>query len=369
MRFKLILVLVLILSGCTQKNSSQISIDAIPQNEKHIILLHPTVNNIKTFEYLVSNKIFPLPNGYKAIGVYHSLEKFNYQNSDDYIQKEGLSNIMLVRIDVDLSPENLFKNNSCSAIYKKLFENSNGAIFFGGPDIPPTVYGEQTNILTIITDPYRHYMELSFLFHLLGGSQDTTFVPLLKSRHEYPILGICLGMQSINVATGGTLYQDIPTELYQIKTLEDILKLKQNQQHRNYQTNFGTDDDVTPDSYHQISIVRGSPLSAYVSNDTIHPFVLSSHHQCVKNLGRGIRVAAWSMDGKIVESITHSNFPNLLGVQFHPEVNALYKQDNKIKAIPLKPADKSYLDMYNGDKGENFQRAIWEVFAGKFKSQ
>jgi putative glutamine amidotransferase len=367
MRFNSILVIGILLLGCTPKKTSLVSVDAIPQQEKHIILMHPTVNNIKTFEYLVSNKIFPLPNGYKAIGVYHSLEKFDYQYSQEYISKEGITNIMMVRIDGDLAPENLFKKNSCSEAYQKLFENSNGAIFFGGPDIPPTCYGEPTNLLTIITDPYRHYMELSFLFHMLGGSQDTTFAPLLKNRPDYPILGICLGMQSINVATGGTMYQDIPTELYSVTTLEDIFKLKQNQQHRNYNTNFGTDDEVTPDSYHQISIEKSSPLISYVANDTIHPFVLSSHHQSLEKLGRGIRVAAWSMDGKIVESITNVNFPNLLGVQFHPEVNDLYKPDEKIKAIPLKAAEKSYIDMYGGDKGENFQKAIWRKFAEKLK--
>jgi len=367
MRLNIVLAITLLLSGCAQNNSYQLSIDAIPSKEKHIILMHPTVNNIKTFEYLVKRKIFPLPDDYKVIGVYHSLEKFNYLKTEEYLNEEGIANVMLVKIDAELSPENIFKNNSSSDVFKKLFENSNGAIFFGGPDIPPTCYGEQTNLLTVITDPYRHYLELSFLFHMLGGSQDTTFTPLLNNRTNYPILGICLGMQSINVATGGTLYQDIPTELYGLKTLEEILNINQNQQHRNYRTNYGTDDDVTPDSYHQIAIEKSSPLISYVSNDTIHPYVLSSHHQCLERLGRGIKVAAWSIDGRVVESIIHTSYPNILGVQFHPEVNDLYKPENKIKAIPLKPSEKSYLDMYNGDRGENFQRAIWSAFAAKFK--
>jgi len=366
MRLNILIVAVLLLSGCTNKNSSQSSGFTINPNEKHIILMHPTVNNVKTFEYLVKNNIFPLPTGYKAVGVYHAQEKFDYSNTEDYIQKEGINNISLVKITSELSPDNIFKKNSCTDIFNKLFENSNGAIFFGGPDIPPACYGEQTNLLTIITDPYRHYMELSFLFHMIGGNQDTTFIPLLKNRPDYPILGICLGMQSINVATGGTMYQDIPTELYGLKTLEDIFSLKQNQQHRNYQTNYGTDDEVTSDNYHQIAIEKDTPLASYVSIDSIHPYVLSSHHQCVKKLGRGIKVSAWSIDGKVVESITHASYKSILGVQFHPEVNDLYKKDEKIKALPLKPAEKSYLDLYNGDKGENFQRAIWREFAKKF---
>lgn len=366
MKLSVTVLLALFFAGCSKNNSNQISVDSIPPQEKHIILMHPTVNNIKTFEYLVSNQIFPLPAGYKAIGVYHSQEKFDYKNSEEYLKQQGLTNIALIKIEGELSPETLFKKNSCSDIFTKLFNNSNGAIFFGGPDIPPACYGEQTNLLTIITDPYRHYMELSYLFHMLGGSQDTTYVPLLKSKPNYPILGICLGMQSINVATGGTLVQDIPTELYELTTLEQIKSSNQNQQHRNYNTNFGIDDNVTPDNYHQIAIEISSPLSGYVSNDTIHPFVLSSHHQCIEKLGRGIKVAAWSMDGKIVESITNKFFPNMLGVQFHPEVNDLYKPDAKINAIPLKLGEKSYIDMFGGDKGENFQREIWKNFAGKF---
>ncbi|MHC1705670.1 MAG: gamma-glutamyl-gamma-aminobutyrate hydrolase family protein [Tenuifilaceae bacterium] len=367
MKLNYLIIISLLISGCTQEKSYQIAADSIPSNEKHIILMHPTVNNVRTFEYLVSNNIFPLPAEYKAIGVYHAQEKFDYSKTEEYLRKNGITNISLVRITSDLSPDNIYKNNSCSDTFSKLFEGSNGAIFFGGPDIPPACYGEQTNLLTIITDPYRHYMELSFLFHMLGGNQDSTYSPFLTKKPDYAILGICLGMQSINVATGGTMYQDIPTELYSLTTLEEILNTNQNQQHRNYQTNYGTDDEVTPDSYHQIVFEKGSPLFSHVSNDTIHPYVLSSHHQCIEKLGRCIQVAAWSMDGKIVESITHKSFPNLLGVQFHPEVNDLYKPEEKIKAIPLQPAEKSFIDLYSGDKGENFQRAIWREFAGKFK--
>lgn len=367
MKLNYAFIIAFFLFGCSQKSTYQISADSIPSSDKHLILMHPTVNNLRTFRYLVNSKVLPLPNNYKVIGVYHEKEIFDYSKTEQYLRTEGITNISLVKITSDLSPEILFKKNTSSDIFRKLFDGSNGAIFFGGPDIPPTIYGEQTNLLTIITDPYRHYMELSFLFHMLGGRQDTTYTALLNNRPDYPILGICLGMQSINVATGGTLYQDIPSELYNINSLEQVLNSNQNKQHRNYQTNFGTDDEVTPDSYHQINIEKDSPLITYVSSDTIHPYVLSSHHQCTAKLGRGIKVAARSMDGKIVESITHDSFPNVLGVQFHPEVNDLYKPEEKIKSIPLQPAMKSYIDMYSGDKGENFQRAIWKSFASKLK--
>ncbi|RPH32990.1 MAG: hypothetical protein EHM93_06660 [Bacteroidales bacterium] len=353
--------------GCQKKQSLQVTADSISPQRKHIILMHPTVSNIKTFKYLVENKIFPLPEDYKAIGVYHSLEEYNYMDTEDFIKQKGITNVVLVRIDAEFSANNIFKSNSCSDVFKTLFEKSNGAIFFGGPDIPPSCYEEQTSLLTTITDPYRHYMELSFLYHLLGGDQDSTYTPLLNIRPDYPILGICLGMQSINVATGGTLYQDIPSELYNQKTIEEVMNTQQNQQHRNYQTNYSLDAEVTYYFYHQIALENDSPLRTYVSSDTIHPYVWSSHHQCLKQLGQGIKVAARSMDGKIVESINHLKFPNVLGVQFHPEKKELYEPNDKIRISPLKPAEFSYIDLYSGDKGESFQRAIWREFASKFR--
>lgn len=365
MRSFYILIISIFLSGCVQNKSHQISVDAIPPQEKHIILMHPTVNNVRTFEYLVNNNIPPLPKGYTAIGVYHSLEKFDYSKTEDYLQKNGITNISLVKIDAQISPKNLYGQNPCSDMFKKLFENSNGVIFFGGPDVPPSCYGEQTNLLTIITDPYRHYMELSFLFHLLGGNQDTTFTPLLSSRPDYPILGICLGMQSINIATGGTLYQDIPTELYNLKTVEDVIAVDPNQQHRNYLSNYGTDDDLMWGSFHQVNFTSSAFIVPNINGQ--NPYVLSSHHQCIKKLGKNLIVVAQSMDGKIIESVTHAKYPNVFGVQFHPEAVEIYNSAEKLKMIPNQPATSTYLELYKGEKGENFHKAFWKEFAGRFK--
>jgi putative glutamine amidotransferase len=164
--------------------------------------MHPTVNNLKTFDYLTRNGIFPLPKNYKAIGVYHQLEKYDYSQSIDYLIKQGIAGVALLKIESNLTPGQLYQQNECSPAFMKLFEASKGVIFFGGPDIPPAIYGEPTSTMTVITDPHRHYMEISFLFHLLGGNQDTLFVPLLARNPGYCILGICLGMQSINVARG-----------------------------------------------------------------------------------------------------------------------------------------------------------------------
>jgi putative glutamine amidotransferase len=94
-------------------------------------------------------------------------------------------------------------------------------IFFGGPDVPPSVYGEKTSLHTKITDPYRHYLEVTAVFQLLGGSQDEKYAPLLAERPDFAVLGICLGFQTMNIGTGGTLIQDIRQDLYGKTTFED----------------------------------------------------------------------------------------------------------------------------------------------------
>lgn len=326
--------------------------------------MHPTVKNIKTFTYLIKNSIFPLPANYKITGLYHQLEVYDYSKSEAYIKNEALENITLLRIDNELLPQNLYKKNSCTELFRTLFTNSVGVIFFGGPDIPPTCYGEPTSLLTQITDPYRHFLELSFLFHLLGGLQDSTFPPLLEERPDYPILGICLGMQSINVATGGTLYQDIPGEIYHISNVDAVLMLDPNMQHRNYYENYWPDEEISWDSFHQLDITSDSFIVPKIKGH--NPFVWSSHHQCVKKLGKELIPTAWSMDGKIIESIAHKKYPNVNGVQFHPEALVIYDLTQKLKIKPDQPVGPSYLDQYGGEKGYNFHLDFWKEFALRF---
>lgn len=352
-----------LLSGCSS-DRIDITVKDLSTRGKSILLMHPTVNNIKTFNYLVKNGIFPLPEGYRAIGVYHTAEKYDYTQSANYLRNEKIEGISLLKLEPMLEPQSVFKENGCSDAFKQLFETSKGAIFFGGPDIPPAIYGEPTSTMTVIADPYRHYMELSFLFHLLGGNQDTLFVPLLAGNPDYCILGICLGMQSLNVATGGTLYQDIPLEMYNQRTVEEILAQNSDQQHRNYMENYGLDDGVIWGHFHRIAYTQNSFLHG-MGNSTA-PYVWSSHHQSIEKLGKDLTVAARSMDGLIIESIQHTKFPNVIGVQFHPEVTSIYDANEKMRIVPKQPAVASYIDLFKGDKGEDFHRAFWKQFAERF---
>lgn len=160
-------------------------------------------------------------------------------------------------------------------VLQKYLETLDGLVVIGGDDIPPAAYGEQP---------------------------DKTVVPLTKERYEFerkliarwlasgkPVLGVCLGMQFTNVASGGTMIQDIPSEV-------------------------GT--QVKHRAYHPVRIEPGSNLAKLLG--TTQASVLSSHHQAVDKLGANLKPVARSEDG-IVEALERTDGKFGLFVQWHPE--------------------------------------------------
>lgn len=334
------------------------------EGKNHLLMMHPTVQNIERIIFLTETGVFPLPENYRIIGVYHQDAGYDYSRSSEFILQEGLSDIVLYGAEHPLDIQSLYRENELTGIFGELFARSDGAVFLGGPDIPPAAYGEEHHLLTVVTDPYRHYLELSFLFHLIGGSQDTTFVPLLEKDPGYAILGICLGLQTMNVASGGSLIQDIPTEVYGTCTVEEVVSLDPEKQHRNYYSYYRLDPGVSTASYHRITIDSPSHMAVIAGDTAIQPFVLSAHHQAIRTMGIGFRATAWSTDGKIVEAIEHKTYPNVIGIQFHPEVPYLYDPDHTLTFHPDAEGDKSYLDLYPGALGADFHRSFWVHFAG-----
>lgn len=360
-------VVAILLFACkTNEDHAIISIDDLSEFNPTVVLMHPTEKNIKTIQSLINDGIFPLPRTTKLLGFYHSSGSYDYNQSVKFINSQGFDNIRLLKVSGVFSLEDIYKSNKLTSTFKEVFNNSKGVIFFGGPDLPPTTYGEETNFLTIIEDTNRHYFELSFLFHLLGGLQDSLFVPLLQSKPDYRILGICLGMQSMNVASGGSMIQDIPSEVYGINTLESVLSLDSNMRHRNYYTNFGVDNNLIWGDFHQVKYDNKSLFDSLNGFSTNLPFVWSSHHQAIENLGKDIYPIAWSLDGKIIEAISHKKYPNVIGVQFHPEVTSIYDAHAKLKISPNNEAIRSYIDMFP-DSGEEFHRAFWNNIGGMYK--
>lgn len=158
-----------------------------------------------------------------------------------------------------------------------------GLIVTGGAfDIPPEMYGDTAHEGLGALKPTRTTFELTLL--------------RLALARKLPVLGVCGGMQLLNVACGGSLYQDLGRELPQARPHE--------QKHDRSQPHHPV--DVKPDTVLAECVGRGQLM------------VNSTHHQAVKKVGEGLVASAVAPDG-VVEAIeTRDGFA--LGVQWHPEL-------------------------------------------------
>jgi len=158
-----------------------------------------------------------------------------------------------------------------------------GLILQGGADINPQSYGEDALRPDWQGDKVRDVYEMELLHEFMEAGK--------------PVLGICRGAQLINVALGGTLYQDIAS---QIETAGAHV-------HADYDRHS-----------HDIVWDGNSGLAGLYPGMT-GGAVVSIHHQSIKALGRGLRVEARSAADEIVEAIRLDGKPYVLGVQWHPE--------------------------------------------------
>lgn len=327
------------------------------QNRRHLVLVHPTRSNLERYSFLINEGILD-PGKLKIVGIYFEAENFDYDEIIEDFPEFGFH-----EVPGSLREDELFMENAATEEFYKIFRYSRGIIFNGGPDIPPSTYGEEMSILTVVTDPYRHYFEVSFLFHLIGGSQNEEFDPFLRKRPKYSILGICLGMQTMNVAAGGDLVQDIPSEIYNMNIIERIVKMDPDMQHRNYLSNLSLFPEIRSYFLHAIKIIPGRWLDSEVETGTNPaPSVFSSHHQAIDNPGRDLRVAATSVDGKVIEAIEHVRYPNVWGIQFHPEVDYLYQDKKKYKFQPG-DEDFSLKEKLIEKRSLGFHLDFWKAFS------
>lgn len=340
-----------------------------PQEEKvTVISLYPSVGTIRDWMTLREKGLIDIPN-LAVLGVYHEKERTNYKGAQNYAETNSLDWFTFHPVSAPLSPEVLFGKNACSAEFEELFKSADGVVFFGGPDILPGLYGEKTSLLTRVEDPYRHYLELSFVFHLLGGYQDESFIPLLDRQPDFPVVGFCLGGQTLNVGTGGTLSQDVWADVYGLGSFEDVIALGPDAWHTNPFSRLSPWERFAGYFYHKI---RFAPAGAVFCREIgfdpeTEPLVFSAHHQQAEKLGRGFEVIATSTDGKVTEAIAHKRFPNVLGVQFHPEAFVNYNPTVRVRFTPedKEPFNLSaYLEAHPPTM--EFHRKLWAWIAGKW---
>ena len=340
------------------------------RNKTTLIAFYPSIGTIKDLMALRENKLIDLPD-LEVVGVYHLKEKTQYQDSKAFAAKNGLDWITFHPVSAPIQAETVFQKNACTPEYKKIFDLADGVIFFGGPDIPPSLYKEKTNFLTIIEDPYRHFLEVSFIFHLLGGHQDKDFIPLLDRRPDFPILGLCLGGQSLNVGTGGTLTQDIWTEVFGAATVEDAIALGPSNWHSNPYARLLPREGFSGFTFHQIRFAGGGRFQKEIAwNEKSQPLVLSSHHQQIKKLGKGLRVIASSLDGKVVEAVEHERYRRVLGLQFHPEPWFLFDPSYFTRFTPKDQEPFSLKEYLEGQaESLDFHQKLWAWFSAALREE
>lgn len=342
-----------------------------------VVLTHPTLFQVRNIVELYERDILPLP-AFVLLGIYHEDEFANpgeakaYRDAFDFVRENEISWVRFRKLSGRVGIANLFGENAWTRQFREIFASASGIIFTGGMDIPPALYGRKTSLLSEPTTPARHLYETSLLFHLLGGSRDPSFSPLLADRPDFPILAICLGMQSLNVALGGTLIQDIPSEIYGCKTVEEVLGGDADRIHSGvYLEKLHPHDPDLASPFHRIRLAKEGLFAGkmgFTGSDT--PSVATSHHQAIDRLGAGLRVTATSMDGRIVEAVEHNRFTNVLGIQFHPERHTLYRKGLFLHREEGAPLDFNYRSFLKAHPPSyEFHLAIWKWFSEQVRAQ
>ncbi len=364
------ILLMLIVTAATQAQPRYFDWATSSPDTQVIAICYPTMYSLRSVLALQREGFLPTEK-FLVVGVYYEKESSDYQSARRYVDINGLKkNFRFHEVRGELNPQNIYRENGCSGEFALIFHKSQGIIFFGGADIPPELYGDKTSLLTELRTPYRHYFELSFIFHLLGGYQNGEVEPLLEERTAYPVLGICLGEQSLNVGTGGTLIQDIWDEVYDKENVEDVLRLGKERWHNNPWIRLRPLDGLLHYNMHRIRLKEdGTLVQELALPPEATPYVVSSHHQAVKKLGKDLRVIATSLDGKVVEAVAHQRYPNVLGVQFHPEFSILYDREKKVR---IRPDDEPFTlrsVLENNPPSYLFHQRLWAWFLGRVEGQ
>lgn len=167
---------------------------------------------------------------------------------------------------------------------RDLVADFSGLILQGGSDVSPRSYGEEALRPEWNGDPVRDEYESALLREFMSAGR--------------PVLGVCRGLQLLNVALGGTLYQDIATQLPGAIN------------HRDW--------EIYDQNFHELEVEAGSRLAALYPGQPSWK-VNTVHHQAIKGLAPGLTIEARSRRDGIIEAVRHEGKAWVQAVQWHPE--------------------------------------------------
>lgn len=171
-----------------------------------------------------------------------------------------------------------------------------GILLPGGDyDIPPHMYGDKTVHESVVTKTERLEFDIEITEKCL--------------KRDIPLFGICAGEQLLAVLTGGTLIQDIASEI---------------------PGSFEHYQDLRTSTAHTLNIVEGTKLHSIIGSSTLA--VNSHHHQAVRTVGKGMIIAATTSDG-VIEAIESTEHSFCIGVEWHPEFLISREEEKIFKAF------------------------------------
>jgi putative glutamine amidotransferase len=248
----------------------------------------------------VSPRIFhPQPD---ARGIQSKTLQYLEQSVAHWVMSRDVLVFMVPTVDKDGL---LHRSNIRVADYARVLD---GLVLQGGADVSPGSYGEQPLRQEWAGDRVRDVYEIELVHEFIEAGK--------------PVLGICRGAQLINVALGGSLYQDVNTQL------------PESQRH--------VTDDYEK-NLHEIRFAPGSGLER-LYRGLERPRVTSIHHQSIKALGRGLKAEAFSQPDGVIEAVRGGGPGYVFAVQWHPEFHHSGNQD----ALDCAPILEEFLSAARG---------------------
>lgn len=165
----------------------------------------------------------------------------------------------------------------------QILDRADGLVLVGGSDIDPASYDASPHAQTVDVHRSRDHFEIALTRAAI--------------ERDIPLLGICRGMQILNVAYGGTLIQHLPEDLG----------------HDHHRRSVGSFENAA----HDVRLEPGT-LAAEAAGETVHT-TMSHHHQGVNRIGEGLVASGWSVLDGLVEAIEMPDRRFVLGVQWHCE--------------------------------------------------